>query len=129
MINEIPDLVNNLLMSDEAHFHLSGFVNKQNFRYWSGENPQRFHEKPLHSMKVTVWCVISAFGIVGPNFFKDSGGRIVTVYSQRYVSMFEDVLGPELARHPVNENTFFSTRWCYESHLKGFHECCEEFVS
>jgi hypothetical protein len=35
MINENPDLVNNLLMSDETHFHLSGFVNKQNFRYWS----------------------------------------------------------------------------------------------
>jgi hypothetical protein len=24
MINENPDLVNNLLMSDEAHFHVSG---------------------------------------------------------------------------------------------------------
>jgi hypothetical protein len=32
MIKEDPDLVNNLLMNDEAHFHLSGFVNKQNFQ-------------------------------------------------------------------------------------------------
>ena len=25
--------------SGEAHFHLSGRVNKQNFQYWSGGNP------------------------------------------------------------------------------------------
>jgi hypothetical protein len=37
MINENPDLVNNIFMSDEAHSHLSGFVNKQNFCYWSSK--------------------------------------------------------------------------------------------
>ena len=26
-------------MTDEAHFHMNGFVNKQNFRYWAVENP------------------------------------------------------------------------------------------
>ena len=41
LINENQELVNNLLMSNEAHFHLSGFVNKQNFRYWSATNPHR----------------------------------------------------------------------------------------
>jgi hypothetical protein len=33
LINHNQDVVNNLLMSDEAHFHLSGFVNKQNVSY------------------------------------------------------------------------------------------------
>jgi hypothetical protein len=28
-----------LWSSDEAHVHLSGTVNKQNFRYWAAENP------------------------------------------------------------------------------------------
>jgi hypothetical protein len=28
MINENPGLVSNLLISDDVHFHLSGFVNK-----------------------------------------------------------------------------------------------------
>ncbi|CAK9796588.1 Transposable element Tc3 transposase, partial [Anthophora quadrimaculata] len=43
-----------LWSSDEAHFHLSGTVNKQNFRYWATENPRELHALPLHSPKVTV---------------------------------------------------------------------------
>ena len=34
-----------LLMTDEAHFHLNGFINKQNFRYWRVENPRIANEK------------------------------------------------------------------------------------
>jgi len=35
LISEDEDLVNSIWMSDEARFHVSGFVNKQNFSYWS----------------------------------------------------------------------------------------------
>ena len=51
LIGEGEDLVNNMWMSDEAHFHVRGFVNKQNFRYWSQASPRALHEKPLHSPK------------------------------------------------------------------------------
>jgi hypothetical protein len=34
-------------MIDGAHFHLSGCVNKQNFRYRPEENPQQLHQRPL----------------------------------------------------------------------------------
>jgi hypothetical protein len=47
------DVINILLMTDEAHFYLSGFVNKQNFRYWAAENPHQLHQHPLYSEKVT----------------------------------------------------------------------------
>jgi len=90
-------------MNDEAHFRLSRFVNKQNFHYWSATNPIELHERLLHSSKVTVWCTISSFGIVGPNFFEDERERTVTVIGPRYVHMLENFLGPELARHPVTE--------------------------
>jgi len=33
LLQENQDMLNNLLMTDEAHFHLSGFVNKQNMGY------------------------------------------------------------------------------------------------
>ena len=37
-----------LLMTDEAHFHLNDFVNKQNFRYWRAYNPRILNGKELH---------------------------------------------------------------------------------
>jgi hypothetical protein len=44
-----------ILMTDKAHFHLSGCVNGQNFCYWPEENPQQLHQGPLHNARVTVW--------------------------------------------------------------------------
>jgi len=38
MLND-DRVINTFLMTDEAHFHLSGYVNKQNYRYWAPENP------------------------------------------------------------------------------------------
>ncbi|GFX93458.1 structural maintenance of chromosomes protein 2-2 [Trichonephila clavipes] len=46
--------------SDEAHFWLNGYVNKQNCRIWSEANPQVYVEIPLHPEKLTVWCVLWA---------------------------------------------------------------------
>ena len=33
-----------LLMSDEAHLYMNGFVNKQNFQHRTNENPQMTQE-------------------------------------------------------------------------------------
>lgn len=43
-----------IVLSDDAHFWLNGFVNKQNMR-WTATNPQ-LEETPLHPPKVTVLC-------------------------------------------------------------------------
>ena len=100
-------VIDNLFMSDEAHFHLNGYVNKQNFRFWSNFNPHELHEKPLHSEKVTVWCAISAKFIVGPYFFEEKG-ETLTVTSDRYLAMLKDFFIPELSRLNVNlANTWF----------------------
>jgi hypothetical protein len=94
-------------MSDKAHFHLSRFVNKQNFHYSSATNHTELHERSLHSSKVPVWCVISSFGIISPYFFEDEREKAVTVNGPRYVHMLENFLGPEPAHHPVTKETFF----------------------
>ncbi|GFX65890.1 transposable element Tc3 transposase [Trichonephila clavipes] len=61
--------------SDEAHFWLNGYVNKQNCRIWSEANPQVYVETPLHPEKLTVWCALWAGGIIGPYFFKNDEGH------------------------------------------------------
>ncbi|GFX67137.1 uncharacterized protein TNCV_2184841 [Trichonephila clavipes] len=50
--------------SDEAHFWLNGYVNKQNCRIWSEANPQVYVETPLHPEKLTVWCALWDAGIL-----------------------------------------------------------------
>lgn len=67
--NEVDDFSTKIIMSDEAHFHLSGYVNKQNYRFWGTENPRVMHEEPLHPLKVTAWCAVHAGGVIGPFFF------------------------------------------------------------
>lgn len=87
-----------VVMSDEAHFHLDGTVNKQNLRFWCAENPKIVSERPLHSSRVTVWCAVSEKGIIGPYFFESDEGSAVTVNAQRYVKMLEEYFLPELRR-------------------------------
>ncbi|GFY00795.1 hypothetical protein TNCV_2141871 [Trichonephila clavipes] len=53
-----------ILFSDEAHFWLNGYVNKQNCRISSEANPQVYVETPLHPEKLTVWCALWAGGIL-----------------------------------------------------------------
>jgi hypothetical protein len=72
-------------MSDEAWFHVSGNVNAHNSRIWDTENPHVLHQRPLHDIKVGVWCAVSTRRVIGPIFFGD------TVNSDRYVS---DILEP-----------------------------------
>ncbi|GFV40410.1 uncharacterized protein TNCV_2535781 [Trichonephila clavipes] len=60
----VPDFHKRILCSDEAHFWLNGYVNKQNCRIWSEANPQVYVETPLHPEKLTVWCALWAGGIL-----------------------------------------------------------------
>lgn len=59
MLRQRQVVINNLWMTDEAWFHLSGYVNAQNTRTWASENPHMFHESPLHPAKIGVWAAIS----------------------------------------------------------------------
>ncbi|GFX26109.1 putative DD41D transposase [Trichonephila clavipes] len=71
----VPDFHKQILFSDEAHFWLNGYVNKQYCRIWSEANPQVYVETPLHPEKLTVWCALWAGGIIGPYFFKNDEGH------------------------------------------------------
>ncbi|GFU39109.1 transposable element Tc3 transposase [Trichonephila clavipes] len=60
----VPDFHQRILFSDEAHFWLNGYVNKQNCHIWSEANPQVYVETLLHPEKLTVWCALWAGGIL-----------------------------------------------------------------
>ncbi|GFS95256.1 putative DD41D transposase [Trichonephila clavipes] len=107
--NEIvvfPDFHKRILFSDDAHFWLNGYVNKQNCRIWSEANPLVYIETPLHPEKLTVWCALQAGGIIGPYFFKNDEGHNVTVNGDRYRAMITNFFIPELNNHDVQELWF-----------------------
>ncbi|GFW75616.1 uncharacterized protein TNCV_4427991 [Trichonephila clavipes] len=97
----VPDFHKRILFSDEAHFWLNGYVNKQNCRIWSEANPQVYVETPLHPEKLTG----TLYGLV-ESFFKNDEGHNVTVNGDRYRAMITNFFIPELNNHDVQELWF-----------------------
>ena len=81
---------NKICFSDEAHFTLGGYVNKQNCHVWGSENPQVIEKMPLHLEKVTVWCALWSEGVIGPYFFENDNGKTDIVNSEHYGHMITD---------------------------------------
>jgi len=106
-INEDNAFLDKLWMSDEAHFHLTGYVNKQNYRYWADSNPKEVHERPLHSSEVTVWCAVLSYGVIGPYFFENEERITMTVTSDRYVEMLQTFVAPALNSFPQLHEAWF----------------------
>ncbi|GFY12614.1 uncharacterized protein TNCV_2448051 [Trichonephila clavipes] len=98
-----PTAIDYHSISDEAHFWLNGYVNKQNCHIWSEANPQVYVETPLHPETLSVWCALWAGGIIGPYFFKNDEGHNVTVNGDRYRAMITNFFIPELSNHDVQE--------------------------
>ncbi|GFT98795.1 putative transposase [Trichonephila clavipes] len=112
----VPDFHKRILFSDEAHFWLNGYVNKQNCRIWSEANPRVYVETSLHPEKLTVWCALWAGGIIGPYFFKNDEGHNVTVNGDRYRAMITNFFIPELNNHDAQELAVVPTRRRNMSH-------------
>ena len=96
-------------MSDRAWFHLSGYVNSQNMRYWSSENPHITHETQLPDLKIGVWCAVSGTKIVRPIFFESTVNTDVYLH---ILEQFDYQLTPQ-----YKMQFFFPTRWCYMPHV------------
>ncbi|GFT53266.1 uncharacterized protein TNCV_4233601 [Trichonephila clavipes] len=112
----VPDFHKRILFSDEAHFWLNGYVNKQNCRIWSEANPQVYVETPLHPEKLTVWCALWAGGIIGPHFFGNDEVHNVTVNGDRERAMITNFFLPELNNHDVQELWFQQDSTCHTAH-------------
>ncbi|GFX33733.1 transposable element Tcb2 transposase [Trichonephila clavipes] len=59
------DFHKRILFSDEAHFWLNGYVNKQNCRIWREANPQVYVETPLNTRKTD--CLVRFMGWWNPS--------------------------------------------------------------
>jgi hypothetical protein len=79
-----------MLFTDEAWFHLSGYVNSQNYHTWATENPHVYEESPLHPQKIGVWCTVSRHRIIGPLFFETTvTAEVYQELMQRFVALLQ----------------------------------------
>jgi hypothetical protein len=101
-----PDFAQKIIFSDEAHFHVGGYVNKQNCRIWGSENPREFVQKPMHPLRATVWCGLWRGGIIGPYFFENEDGQTVTVNGERYRHMLTSFVWPQIDEDELDELWF-----------------------
>lgn len=84
-----PYYEDSIWYSDEAHCHLNGYVNSHNAIHWGSVKPTEVVQKPLHPLKVTVWCAMSSAGIIGPYFYEENG-TTATVNGRRYLELLQN---------------------------------------
>lgn len=89
-----PQLFENILWSDEAVFHIGGFVNRHNCHYWASRDtdPEFTVEKLQTRPKVTVWCGMTATKLIGPYLLRD------TMNADRYLQMLQDYVWPTISQ-------------------------------
>uniref|UniRef100_A0A914Z2X2 Transposase n=1 Tax=Panagrolaimus superbus TaxID=310955 RepID=A0A914Z2X2_9BILA len=95
-----PEFFHRIDWSDEAHFHLDGGVNRQDFRYWSAENPHFHTSKALNPPRLTVWAALGSSGVIGPFFFRGINGQTVNVNGQNYLAMLQQFYWPAIQNRP-----------------------------
>jgi hypothetical protein len=79
------------MFSDEATFHVSGHVHRNNVRIWANGGPHDFVEHKRDSLKVNVWCALFRYLVIGPYFFAKR-----TVTSHNYLDMLEPFAVPQI---------------------------------
>ena len=92
--------------SDEAHFDLDGYVNKQNCRIWGTENRHAYIEKPIHPKRFTVWREFCSRVIIGPFFFENEQEVAVTVNGDRYRTILNEFLFTKIEEEDIGNIWF-----------------------
>ena len=95
-----------IIFSDEAHFDLGGYVNKQNCCICGTENPHAYIEKSMHPKRVTVWCGFCSKIIIGAFFFENKQGEAVTVNGDRYRAMLNKFLFTKIEEEVIGNIWF-----------------------
>jgi len=95
--------LNNLIyFSDEATFHISGYVHKNNCRIWGTEPPNMVNVYTRDAAKVNVWCAMSSDCIIGPNFFDGD-----SITGEIYKKMLENFFFPIVRKKRLMKSIIF----------------------
>ena len=88
-LEQSPDWLSHIWLSNEARFHLHGAVNNNNNVFWGEEKPKKSVRTSLEFRKDIVFVALNAkHGLMG-NYWFEENGRPVTTYSKRCLAIFD----------------------------------------
>ncbi|PNF30361.1 hypothetical protein B7P43_G13409 [Cryptotermes secundus] len=129
MVYEDPDVLRNVF-SDKSHIHLDAYINRQTTHFLGFEWPNVIVQKPLHSTRVTIWCTVSAHGILGPYFIEDEEGNALTVTQACYRDMVIRPFLQDLRRFCHARGLHMDRQWYQQDHFStaifGAYCICEK---
>ena len=91
-----------IIFSDEAHFDLGGYVNKQNCRIWGRETHTLKNRRTQNESLFGFW----PRGISGPFFFENEQGEAVTANGDRYRVMLNEFLFTKIEEDDIGNIWF-----------------------
>ena len=116
-----PDIFKKLIWSDEAIFHLGGFVNKHNCHYWAIESPPKLFKKSQRKPKVTVWAAITSEELIGPVIIEE------TMNGERYQHyVLEDTLFPKMEEIDPDDEYMFMQDGAPAHYSTAVRACLDE---
>lgn len=102
LLEENPNLLNQIMWSDESRFHNNGVINRHNCRYWSRENPNWMRQTKFQTrFGVNVWCGIVNGYIIGPYLYHEH------LTSVRYLQFLQNDLPLLLQNVGIDVNTMW----------------------
>lgn len=102
ILEENPNLLNQIMWSDESRFHNNGVITRHNCRYWSKENPKWMRQTGFQTrFGVNVWCGILNGYIVGPYLY------LGNLNGERYLHFLQNDLPVLLNNLPVQLDTMW----------------------
>lgn len=96
-------VLDDILWTDEAHFHLSGELSTLSGYLWAPENPNMTISRPLHSQRMTVAVAFSSKFLLPPYFFPYGQ----PIRKEQYVEMVRDHIIPNLKAKRKFRKTYF----------------------
>ena len=102
-----PRFMVNVIVGDEAEFHMDGRVNTWNTRHYGPNNPNITYDIPHNKQKVMVWIgMIGDNTIIGPYFFH------ANITGQTYLDMINRYVVPQLVRrYGRRQNGSIPLKW------------------
>ena len=94
------------IFSNYAHFDFSGYINKQNCCIWGTKNLHAYIKKAMHTKRVTIWRGFCSRSIIGPYFFENEQGEVVTVNGKRYCAMLNEFLFTKIEEQDIGNIWF-----------------------